>query len=129
MDFKLGGADSETSAGFSGNKFMVVADGCCAMVEAGLPFEFASTVHVIPRDRSPKLPFSFKYWLNKLQVRVKLGFSADFWPENPDEDDIFTSEIETDRFPEQRRGKLELNMNLFGFQRRGVIYWKRKETI
>lgn len=34
-------------------------------------------MHDIPKLRSPKLPFSFKYWLNRLHVSEKLGFPED----------------------------------------------------
>lgn len=46
---------------------------------------FASSLRIMPRLRSPNVPFSFKYWLNKLQVCEKADFScslADFWPDN-----------------------------------------------
>jgi hypothetical protein len=52
-------------------------------------------LHVIPRLRSPKDPFSFRYWLSRLHFCEKLGFSgalACLCPEksaNPAELDIF----------------------------------------
>ena len=47
-------------------------------------------LQVIPRLRSPKEPFSFRYWLSKLHLWEKLAFSGNFpclCPENSQNSD------------------------------------------